>query len=64
MNFRFAVTCETYVNGTSIERCYKFYHQNMNYFDAQDLCKDNGGHVMEITSAAEDAIITELLLGG
>ena len=36
----------------------------MNYFDAQDLCKENGGHVMEITSAAEDAIITELLLGG
>ena len=57
------VLCDTFANGTSTERCYKFYEVNLVYFEAQDLCKEKGGHVMEITSQAEEDIINELLPG-
>ena len=33
------------------------------YFDAQEIYKEKGGHVMEITSAAEEGILNELLPG-
>ena len=56
-----SVQCDTFANGSSIERCYKFYDQNIVYFDAQELCKEKGGHVMEITSAVEEDIMNELL---
>ena len=60
---QFAVSCDTYSNGTQIERCYKHYDYIRKYFDAQDYCKEFGGHVMEINSAAEDQVITELIGG-
>ena len=48
-----------------MNRCYKLYNDyyGKKYFEAQDFCKAQGGYVVEITSQAENEIITELLPG-
>ena len=63
INHSIAVSCNTFANGTLIDRCYKHFDIIRKYFDAQDFCKEFGGHLMEINSAAEDRIITELIGG-